>query len=36
MAFLVRPEDVPILSDFLLRHSSTFGVRYSTWDRFKL
>ena len=36
MAFLVKPEDVPILSDFLLRQSSSFGVRYSTWDRFKL
>jgi hypothetical protein len=36
MAFLVKPEDVPILSDFLLRHSSSFGVRYSTWNRFKL
>ena len=36
MAFLARPEDVEILSDFLLRHSSSFGVRYSTWDRFKL
>jgi len=36
MAFLVKPEDVPILSDFLLRHGSSFGVRYSTWDRFKL
>ncbi len=36
MAFLVRPEDVGILSDFLLRHSSSFGVRYATWDRFKL
>jgi uncharacterized protein (TIGR00299 family) protein len=36
MAFLVKPEDIPVLSDFLLRHSSSFGVRYSTWDRFKL
>jgi len=36
MSFLVEPEDVPILSDFLLRHSSTFGVRYASWDRFKL
>jgi len=36
MSFLVEPEDVPILSDFLLRHSSTFGVRYTSWDRFKL
>jgi len=36
MSFLVEPEVVPILSDFLLRHSSTFGVRYATWDRFKL
>ena len=36
MAFLVKPADLPILSDFLLRHSSSFGVRYSRWDRFKL
>ncbi len=36
MAFLVKKEDVPVLSDFLLRHGSSFGVRYSTWDRFKL
>ncbi len=36
MAFLVKPVDLPILSDFLLRHSSSFGVRYSLWDRFKL
>ncbi|MFH1765151.1 MAG: LarC family nickel insertion protein, partial [Gemmatimonadota bacterium] len=36
MTFLVKPEDVSILSDFLLRHSSSFGVRYSAWDRFKL
>lgn len=36
MTFLVEPWDVPIISDFLLRHSSSFGVRYSSWDRLKL
>jgi len=36
MAFLVTPEDVPGISDFLLRHSSTFGVRYAPFGRFKL
>jgi len=36
LTLLAQPEDVHVLSDFLLRHSSTFGVRYSTWDRFKL
>jgi len=36
MAFLVNPEDVPVITDFLLRNSSTFGVRYAPWDRFKL
>ena len=36
MAFLVRPEGVSGISDFLLRQSSSFGVRYSTWNRFKL
>jgi len=33
---LVAPDDVQRLSDFLLRYSSSFGVRYSTWNRFKL
>lgn len=36
MSFLVRPEDVPSACDFLLRHSSTFGVRYAPWGRVKL
>jgi len=36
LTLLAQPEDVPAFSDFLLRHSSTFGVRYSTWDRLKL
>lgn len=36
MTFLVNPEDLPAISDFLLRHSSTFGVRYAPWGRFKL
>ena len=36
MDFLVKPEDVPGLSDFLLRYSSTLGVRYAPFGRFKL
>ena len=36
ITLLASPDRVPILSDFLLRNSTTFGVRYSTWDRFKL
>ena len=36
MAFLVRPQDLSALADFLLRESSTFGVRYSTWNRLML
>ena len=33
---LVAPDRLPTFADFLLRSSTTFGVRYSTWDRFKL
>ena len=36
IVLLVTPADVTRFADFLLRHSSSFGVRYSTWDRFKL
>jgi uncharacterized protein (DUF111 family) len=36
LAFLVRPEDLHGVSDFLLRQTSTFGVRFSNWDRFTL
>ena len=36
IVLLVAPDEVPRFSDFLLRHSSSFGVRYSTWNRFKL
>ncbi len=36
IVLLVTPTDVSRFSDFLLRHSSSFGVRYATWDRFKL
>ena len=36
MVLLVTPPDLPRFADFLLRRSSSFGVRYSTWDRFKL
>ena len=36
MTLLVHPRDVPELADFLLRHSSTYGVRFAPWDRLKL
>jgi len=36
VTLLISPDELPTFADFLLRHSSTFGVRYSTWDRFKL
>jgi uncharacterized protein (TIGR00299 family) protein len=36
LSFLAHQKDLGRLVDFLLRRSSTFGVRYSTWDRFKL
>ncbi|MFO8175193.1 MAG: LarC family nickel insertion protein, partial [Longimicrobiales bacterium] len=36
MALLVRPEDRDRFAEFLLRHSTTLGVRFSTWDRMKL
>ncbi len=36
LTLLVRPDGVLPASDFLLRHSSTFGVRYAPWARFKL
>jgi uncharacterized protein (DUF111 family) len=36
LAFLVRPRDLDRISDFLLRKTSSFGVRYSTWNRFTL
>jgi uncharacterized protein (DUF111 family) len=36
IVLLVTPDQVARFSDFLLRNSSTFGVRYSTWNRFKL
>ena len=36
LTLLVRPDQLHTFTDFLLRNSSTFGVRYSTWDRFKL
>jgi uncharacterized protein (TIGR00299 family) protein len=36
MAILVRDPDVARLSDFLLRESTTFGVRYARWDRLVL
>jgi uncharacterized protein (TIGR00299 family) protein len=36
IVILATPADVPRFADFLLRHSSSFGVRYSTWDRLKL
>ncbi len=36
ISLLVTPADVPRFADFLLRHSTTFGVRYAAWDRYKL
>jgi pyridinium-3,5-bisthiocarboxylic acid mononucleotide nickel chelatase len=36
IVLLVSPDGTPTFADFLLRHSSSFGVRYATWDRFKL
>jgi uncharacterized protein (TIGR00299 family) protein len=36
MVFLVEPSDLNRIADFLLRKSTTFGIRYSTWDRLKL
>jgi hypothetical protein len=36
LSVLIRPNQLQTFVDFLLRDSSTFGVRYSTWDRFKL
>jgi len=36
ITLLISPDELPTFADFLLRQSSTFGVRYSTWDRFKL
>jgi hypothetical protein len=33
---LAPPSDLTRFADFLLRHSSSFGVRYSLWDRLKL
>jgi uncharacterized protein (DUF111 family) len=36
LTFLVRSDLLSVLSDFLLRESSTFGVRFTAWDRLKL
>ncbi len=36
IVLLVTPADLPPFADFLLRRSTTFGIRYSTWDRLKL
>lgn len=36
LAFLVEPDHRHRFADFLLRNSTTFGVRFSTWDRMKL
>jgi len=36
IVLLVAPERTGAFADFLLRHSSSFGVRYATWDRLKL
>jgi uncharacterized protein (TIGR00299 family) protein len=36
MTLLVEPAHAARFADFLLRKSTTFGVRFSTWDRLKL
>ena len=36
IVLLVQPGDVAEFSDFLLRQSASFGVRFATWDRLKL
>ena len=36
MTILASPDQRDELADFLLRKSTTFGVRFSTWDRLKL
>jgi uncharacterized protein (DUF111 family) len=36
MALLVKPKERDRFADFLLRHSTTLGIRFSTWDRMKL
>lgn len=36
MTLLASPDQRDELADFLLRNSTTFGVRFSTWDRLKL
>ncbi|MBM3853502.1 MAG: LarC family nickel insertion protein, partial [Verrucomicrobia bacterium] len=36
LSFLAPESDWARLADWLLRHSTTFGVRHRTWDRLKL
>ncbi|NNM05181.1 MAG: LarC family nickel insertion protein [Gemmatimonadetes bacterium] len=36
LTLLVKPDELKQACDFLLRHTSTFGVRYAPWRRFKL
>ena len=36
IVLLVAPERTGAFADFLLRQSSSFGVRYAAWDRLKL
>jgi uncharacterized protein (TIGR00299 family) protein len=36
ITLLATPSYAPSLGDFLLRLSTTFGIRFSTWDRMKL
>jgi uncharacterized protein (TIGR00299 family) protein len=36
LSILAAPDKFNELSDWLLRHSTTFGIRYLTWDRLKL
>jgi uncharacterized protein (TIGR00299 family) protein len=36
LSVLARVDDRNVLADFLLRHSTTFGVRMRAWERLKL
>jgi len=36
LSLLVRPDDQDRIADWLLRNSTTFGIRYRTWDRLTL
>lgn len=36
LVLLVPPTDVPRFADFLLRRTTSYGIRYTSWDRLKL